>query len=340
MTEILTMTTYFAERQRSGDRFLAEALLDLFADRGVATSVMLRGIASFGPANVTRSDRSLSLSEDPPVTIAAVDTAERITALADEASHLVGRGVITLERSRVLPAGLTETGGSVRLSLHIGRRHRVAGAPGYVAVCEVLHRRGFARADVYLGVDGTVGGQRRRARFFSRNADVPLSIVGIGTGDQAAVALDELQAMFPDALFTIGPVLVCNDNGRTLADPASAPGGFQKLVVHTSEASRYQDQPIHRAVIQRLKDSDHASGATVLRAIWGFHGTEHPQGDRFLQVVRHVPVTTVILDTAPNIAATYRIIAELTEREGLVSVESLQGMLEIHAGQRLGTLDL
>ncbi len=78
----------------------------------------------------------------------------------------------------------------------------------------------------------------------------------------------------------------------------------------------------------------------MLRAIWGFRGAEHPRGDRFLQLVRHVPVTTIILDTASNIAALYPIIDELTEHEGLVTVESLQGMLEVHPGQRLGTLDL
>lgn len=339
VSEILTLTTYFAERERSRGRFLAEALLDLFEDRGIATSVMLRGIASFGPANVTRSDRSLSLSEDPPVTITAVDTAERITALADEVAGLVGRGVITLERSQVAAAALTGAGDTVQLSLHVGRRHRIAGVPGYVAVCDVLHRRGFAGADVYLGVDGTVDGVRRRARFFSRNGDVPLSIAGIGTRGQVATAIDELQTMLPDALFTIRPVTVCRDNGNALGAPTSEHARFQKLVVHTSEASGHHGQPIHRALIQRLKVGDHATGATVLRAIWGFRGTERPRGDRSVQLVRHVPVTTVILDTASNIAAAYPVIDELTEHEGLVTVESLQGMLETHAGRSLGTLD-
>ena len=67
---------YLAERERAGGRFLADAMLDLFGARGVATSVMLRGIASFGPRNIVRTDESLSLSEDLPVTIAAVDTPE------------------------------------------------------------------------------------------------------------------------------------------------------------------------------------------------------------------------------------------------------------------------
>ena len=46
----LKLTAYFGERQRAVDdsaRFLADEMLDLFGTRDVATSVMLRGIASF-----------------------------------------------------------------------------------------------------------------------------------------------------------------------------------------------------------------------------------------------------------------------------------------------------
>jgi len=41
-----------------------------------------------------------------------------------------------------------------------------------VAVTDLLHRRAIAGATVLLGVDGTSGGRRVRARFFARNADV------------------------------------------------------------------------------------------------------------------------------------------------------------------------
>lgn len=68
----LKLTAYFGERQRAvsdgtARGFLADAMLNLFGEREVATSVMLRGIASFGPRQVLRTDESLSLSEDPPV---------------------------------------------------------------------------------------------------------------------------------------------------------------------------------------------------------------------------------------------------------------------------------
>jgi PII-like signaling protein len=92
--EYLKLTTYFAERLRSGDRFLADVLLDLYGDSAVATSVVLRGIASFGPHHVLRSDQSLSASEDTPIVIAAVDRADKIAPLADRAVAMTTRGLI------------------------------------------------------------------------------------------------------------------------------------------------------------------------------------------------------------------------------------------------------
>jgi PII-like signaling protein len=337
MSEILTLTVYCAERQRLGDRFLAEALLDLFEQQRVAASVMLRGIAGFGPAHRIRSDRSLSLSEDPPVTLSAVDSAWRIRALAEEVVARVDRCVVTVERGNLLP-GLPDAP-TVRLSLHVGRRRLIAGEPGYIAVCAVLQRMGFVGADVYLGVDGTVSGQRHRARFFSRNADVPLWVMGVGTAAGAAAAVDELRTMLPDAMFTVEPTLVCKTDGRALADP-TAGGPYGTLAVRTLESSRHQGRPIHRALIQRLKDSEHASGATTLRAIWGFRGAERPHGDRFPQLVRHAPVTTVILGAASNIAACYPLVDELTAHEGLVTYEALPALLQIRDGRAHGALDL
>lgn len=341
--EILTLTAYFAERERTDGRFLAEAMLDLFGDHRVASSVMLRGIASFGPANVVRSDRSLSLSEDPPVTITAVDTADRILGLTDAVTAMTGRGVITLERGRQAPvetAAFTDEG-SVRLTLHVGRRHRVGGRPGFLAVSEVLHRLGFVAAEVFLGVDGTVAGQRRRARFFNRNADVPLLISGVGTPAQAANAAAELAAILPGALVTTERIQVCKNAGQLLAEPRNAPvGQYLKLTVRTAEDSRHDGRPIHRELIRRLKAGDHANGATALRGIWGFRDNQRPHGDRLFQLARRVPVNTVMVDTPPSIMASFAIVDELTSGQGLVTCEVVPAMMALQHTQRRGTLRL
>ena len=337
-TEIMTLTAYFAERERNGGRFLAEELLDRYDQRSIATSVMLRGIASFGPAHVVRSDRSLSLSEDPPVTLTAVDSADRIVPLADEVADVLDRGVLTLERGRTLPDPASSE--DVRLSVYLGRRQRVAGAAGYLRVCEVLHRLGFLSAEVFLGVDGTVSGQRRRARFFSRNADVPLVVVGVGTAAQADAALTELRPQLADPLITVERNTLCKNAGRTFAEPSMVTGGFLKVTVRTDEDSRYEGTPVHRALVSRLMQTDHANGATVLRGIWGYHGAQAPHGDQLFRLARHVPVSTVIVDSAESIAASYPVIDELTGGHGLVTCETVPAMLAVDSGRTRGGLRL
>ena len=75
---------------------------------------------------------------------------------------------------------MPDGGDAVKLTVYVGRRRRVNGAAAFYAVCELLHQHRFAGATVFLGVDGTAHGQRRRARFFSANTDVPIMIVAVG----------------------------------------------------------------------------------------------------------------------------------------------------------------
>jgi len=120
--EYLKLTAYFAERLRSGDRFLADALLDLYGESSVATSVVLRGIASFGPHHELRSDQSLSASEDSPIAIAAVDRADKIAPLADRAVEMTTRGLVTLERARLLVGpDASARPDTVKLTVYVGR---------------------------------------------------------------------------------------------------------------------------------------------------------------------------------------------------------------------------
>lgn len=338
MTEIHTLTAYFTERQRAGGRFLADALVDLCAREQVAAGICLRGIAGFGTTHVLRTDRSLTLSEDPPVTVTAADSPERIRALADAVVALPQRALITLERGWLAPDAPSGDA-PVRLSLLLGRKQPVAGAAGFVAVCEILHRRGFVTADVFLGVDGAVAGQRRRARFFSRNVDVPVLVTGVGPRSQALAALDELTTMLDTALISIAPVVVCKVEGRTVAEP---PGDWRshKLTVHTNEDSRHGSKPVHRELMARLRAIDHAGGATTLRGLWGFRGSQQPHGDRFLQMGRHVPVTTTLITTDATVAADYAVVDDVTAEHGVVTCEPVSALIAVHDGRRRGGLAL
>jgi PII-like signaling protein len=345
VTDHLKLTSYFAERLRHGDRFLSDALLDLYSEHAVATSVVLRGIASYGPHHELRSDQSLSLSEDSPIAIAAVDSTDKMAGLAEQVAAMMSRGLVTLERAHLGGYGLTPD--AAKLTVYVGRQDRADGRPAYRAVCEVLHRLGFAGASVFLGVDGTVRGQRRRARFVSRNIGVPVMIIAVGTGGQVIDALPELETLLREPLFTVERAQLCKRDGELLARPPALPATdeqgrplWQKLMVYTSESALQDGVPVHRAIVRRLFDSRSARGATVLRGIWGFHGDHTPHGDSWLQLARRVPVTTVVVDAPDRISATFEVIDELTRQHGLVTSELVPAMVSIDDGKRVGGVGL
>lgn len=346
----LKMTAYFSERQRVGSAFLADSMLDLLADRHVASSIVLRGIASFGHSHIIRSDRSLTLSEDPPIAIAAIDTQDVITDLLPDAVDLMEKGTLTLERARLVgdaSAPALPPNHDVKLTIYIGRRKRIGGLPAYYAVCDLLHRHHFAGASVLLGVDGTADGQRRRAKFFGRNSEVPLMIIAIGTVAQVESVLPELESLVYSRMITVERVQICIRDGHLIARPPELPpvddAGrplWQKLMVHSSEATLHDGVPIHRAIVRRLFESRAAAGTTVLRGIWGFYGDRKPHGDALIQFRRQVPVTTIIIDTPDRMQNIFDVVDELTERRGVVTSEMVPAVVTTTDERRYGTTEL
>jgi PII-like signaling protein len=353
--DCLKLTTYFGERDRADGGFLADALANLYASHELQTSVVLRGVEGFGAKHRLHTDRLLTLSEDLPLVSVAVDTRARIEAALTQVVGLIGDGLVTLERARMLterllpvelPAGLQE---ATKLTVYLGRTERVGARPAHIAVVELLHRYGIAGATVLLGVDGTAHGRRARARFLGANARVPLMIIAVGDGGRIAKLLPELGELLDDPLVTLERVRVCKRDGERLAEPQRLPatdssglGIWQKLMVYTGEQAQHEGRPIYRELIRRLR-REGAMGATSLRGIWGYHGDHAPHGDSLWQLRRRVPVVTVIVDQPDRILRWFSLIDELTAESGLVTSEMVPAFRATgpdlkHGGLRLASL--
>ena len=115
--------------------------------------------------------------------------------------------------------------------------------------------------------------------------------------------LPELGGLLRRPLLTLERVRICKRDGELLATPAVLPSTddsglpvWHKLMVYTSEAALHDGQPVHRAIVRRLRAAG-ISGATTQRGMWGFHGDHAPHGDRLLQLGRHVPAVTIVIDS-------------------------------------------
>jgi len=350
--DCLKLTTYFGERDRTQEGLLADELLDIYGGHRVQTSILLRGAEGFGRLHHLRTDRLLSLSEDLPLVSVAVDTRERIEAMLEPVLRIKRKGLITLERARLLTAEIgavslpARLGEATKLTVYVGRHEKVYGVPAFAAITDVLYRRGIAGASVLLGVDGTSHGRRVRAKFFARNAEVPVMVIAVGSGEKIAHVLPELGGLLHDPLMTLERVRVCKRDGELLATPHELPGvdehglaRWQKLMVYTSHAATHEGRPLHYAIVRRLRESD-AAGATALLGIWGFHGDHAPHGDKFFRIARHVPVLTIAIDTPERTARSFQIIDELTAEHGLVTSEMVPAMSAMSADQQRGGLRL
>ena len=331
--DCLKLTAYFAERDRSGGAFLGDALLSICERNSLATSVLLRGAEGFGRHQVLQTDRFLSLSEDLPMVLAAVDARSRIEAALPEIGAAAGHGLITLERARLLsgrvgpvtlPEDLHEAS---KLTVYCGRHERVGRRPAFIAIVDLLRRRGLLSATVLLGVDGTAHGVRERARFFAANAQVPLMIIAVGPGTELSPVLPEVAGLLDRPLLTLERVRICKVDGERLADPHVSRGTddeglktWVKLMVHADHDTLHAGRPLFFEIVRRLRAA-RAGGATVLPGIWGYHGDRPPQGDRLLSLRRHVPATTIVVDEPERIGAWFEIIDELTDQGGVVTSE-------------------
>ncbi|MGA9159505.1 MAG: DUF190 domain-containing protein [Actinomycetota bacterium] len=81
---------------------LYEAIVQHVRKEGIAGATVLRGIEGFGADSRLHTSRILRLSEDLPVVIEIVDTAENIDRVLPALDEMVGEGMVTTERVHVI----------------------------------------------------------------------------------------------------------------------------------------------------------------------------------------------------------------------------------------------
>jgi uncharacterized protein len=64
---------------------------------GLAGASVFRGLEGYGASRLVHTSRLLSLSEDLPVAVVVIDTAEQIDAFLPQLDELITQGVVVLD---------------------------------------------------------------------------------------------------------------------------------------------------------------------------------------------------------------------------------------------------
>ncbi len=96
------MRIFIGESDKYHGQPLYAALLNRLREKGLAGATVLRGVAGFGASSTVHTDKILRLSLDLPLIIEIVETEEAIQAILPDLDAMIGGGLITLERARVI----------------------------------------------------------------------------------------------------------------------------------------------------------------------------------------------------------------------------------------------
>jgi len=83
-------------------RPLYQAIVQRVREEGLAGATVLRGIEGFGAKSHLHTTRILRLSEDLPIVIEIVDTAENVDRVIPVLDEMVEDGMVTVERVHIL----------------------------------------------------------------------------------------------------------------------------------------------------------------------------------------------------------------------------------------------
>ena len=100
--DALQLRIYLGESDRWHHQPLYEAIVLKARELHLAGATVLRGPMRFGAASRIHTAKILRLSMDLPIVIEIVDTEEKINTLLPHLDEMMGGGLVTLEKIKVI----------------------------------------------------------------------------------------------------------------------------------------------------------------------------------------------------------------------------------------------
>jgi PII-like signaling protein len=96
------MRIHVGESDKWHGKPLYEAIVEMLRKDGFSGVTVLRGVAGYGGSSIYHTDKILRLSQDLPIILEVIESAEFIEKILPRLDEMVEGGLITLEKVRVI----------------------------------------------------------------------------------------------------------------------------------------------------------------------------------------------------------------------------------------------
>ena len=108
--DAVLLRIFIGEADRHDSKPLYEAIVMKARELHLAGATVLRGPMGFGHSSRVHTAKILRLSEDLPFVIEIVDAEDKVNAFLPVLDEMIGSGLVTLEKVKVLQYGCSPNG--------------------------------------------------------------------------------------------------------------------------------------------------------------------------------------------------------------------------------------
>lgn len=215
------VSIYVGENHKYHGQSAYSAILDFLFYRSVSGATVVRGIAGFGADHHLHSTRIESLTENLPIKIEFIESAQKVDELLPKLQQMAGTGLIELQDTTVVKPSEVSTKGAPQLStpslkqegkaklmrIFVGENDKWRDKPLYKALIESMRANDIAGVTVYQGILG-YGANRRihKDTALHLSHDRPIMLTVIDTEEKLRAFSPTLDSMIQQGLVVLSDV--------------------------------------------------------------------------------------------------------------------------------------
>jgi len=216
------VTIYVGEDHQYHGHSLYSAILDFLFYHQVSGANVFRGMAGFGADHHMHSTRILRLTENLPVKIEFIESAEKVEKLLPKLQEMAGTGLIEVMDTLVAkpaevekkagpreeqPQALKSEGKAKLMRIYVGENDKWHEKPLYRAIVESMRANDIAGVTVYQGILG-YGANRRihKGSSMGLSHDRPMMLSVIDTEEKLRKMMPLLDEMVTQGLVVLSDV--------------------------------------------------------------------------------------------------------------------------------------
>jgi PII-like signaling protein len=214
---------------------------------------------------------------------------------------------------------MLQAGKALKVSVYLSEGSRHHGAATEASILDFLFYRGVAGATVLKGVAGFGADHHLHTSSLVELSDrLPVKVEFIETKEKVDELLGKLSELAGTGMIEIQETLIVKPALAKLNAQAEVPhrkisGKAKLLRIYIDEADRWDDKPLHEALVEALRANDMA-GVTVYKGILGYgvHRELHEQKT----MSHNASLMLSVIDCEERISAFMPILEKMV-REGM-----------------------